>query len=78
MKIINLEHIKFYLIKIREESMIKLGRLKEILIKDSRIKICLMLLEEVWVAWEIFSQYFKIYLAFKGKIQKDKTIDKRL
>lgn len=61
--------------------MIKLALLREILMKDSKIKIYLILLEEVWVAWvvwEDFSQFFKIYLASKGKILKVKILDKRL
>lgn len=65
--------------KIGDKYMIKLALQMEILIKDFKIRIYLMHLEEAWEVtweeweeWEASNLFFKIYLDFKAKAKEDK------
>ena len=55
--------MKSYLIKRKDNFMIKLDRPKVILMMDFKIKICLMHLEVEWVVWEVWAEWvvFKIF-----------------
>lgn len=57
----------FYLIKRKENSMIKLVQQRVILMMDLKMKICIMHFEAEWAVWEVWEAWvewvaLKIYL----------------